>query len=81
MTGLINLKGDNLLMIYATKKQGESNERLMNRFKQLVQRSRIILKSKQERYHKKKANKKFVRAAAVVRAKFRSQKAREKFYS
>lgn len=68
-------------MIYATKKQGESNERLMNRFKQVVQRSRIILKSKQERFHKPKPKKRMVRKSAVMRAMHRTRKAKEKFYS
>lgn len=68
-------------MIYATKKKGESNERLMSRFKQVVQRSRIVLKAKQERFHKRKLRKRFLRAAAVVRAKYRSQKDRQQFYS
>jgi len=68
-------------MIYATKKKGESNERLISRFKQVVQRSRIIFKSKQERFHKKKPTKKFVRATAVMRSKHRTRKAREQFYS
>ena len=68
-------------MIYATKKQGESNERLMNRFKQVVQRSRILLKSKKERFHTAKPTKKFIRASAIVRSKHRVQKARRQFYS
>ncbi|MBN2096382.1 hypothetical protein JW752_03185 [Candidatus Peregrinibacteria bacterium] len=68
-------------MIYATKKQGESNERLINRFKQVVQRSRLILKAKQERFHKRQPTKKFVRAAAVMRAGHRSRKAKQQFYS
>lgn len=68
-------------MIYATKKQGESNERLMNRFKQVVQRSRIIFKSKKERFHSQKPTKKFVRQSAVIRSKHRAQKMREQFYS
>ena len=68
-------------MIYATKKQGESNERLINRFKQVVQRSRTLLKAKQERFHTRKPTKKFVRQAAVMRAKHRARKAKEQFYS
>ncbi|QQR84138.1 30S ribosomal protein S21 [Candidatus Peregrinibacteria bacterium] len=68
-------------MIYATKKSGESNERLMNRFKQVVQRSRIILKNKRGRYFEKPKTKNQVRTAAVVRAQHRTEKARKQFYS
>ena len=68
-------------MIYATKKQGESNERLLNRFKQVVQRSRILFQKKQNKYHSAKPTKKYVRAAAVMRASHRARKAKEQFYS
>lgn len=66
-------------MIYATKKPGESNERLINRFKQVMQRSRVIIKAKQDRLvHKPK--KRRVRNAALIRSKHRAEKAREKNY-
>lgn len=68
-------------MIYATKKQGESNERLINRFKQQVQRARVLLKTKQKKYHSAKPTKKYVRASAVMRFMHRSRKAKEQFYS
>ncbi len=68
-------------MIYATKKKGESNERLMSRFKQVVQRSRVIFKAKQERFHKKKLKKRVVRATAVKRSEYRAKKAKQQFYS
>ena len=68
-------------MIYATKKQGESNERLMNRFKQVIQRSRLLYKAKQERFHKKKPTKSYVRASAVKRAEHRTRRSREEHYS
>lgn len=68
-------------MIYATKKKGESNERLMSRFKQVVQRSRTILKAKQERFHKQPLKKRVVRIAAIKRAGNRAKKALKQFYS
>ncbi|MFC1729817.1 hypothetical protein ACFL6I_05720 [candidate division KSB1 bacterium] len=68
-------------MIYATKKKGESNERLINRFKQVVQRSRIIFRSKKERFRVAKPKKRSVRAAAVMRSKHRTKRAKEQFYS
>ncbi len=68
-------------MIYATKKQGESNERLINRFKHTVQRSRNILKAKHERFHQSEPTKRYIRQAAVKRAEHRAKRAKEKFYS
>ena len=67
-------------MIYAIKKPGESNERLINRFKQVVQRSRIIVKAKKDRLIPE-PNKRYVRNAAVIRSKHRVRRAKEKFYA
>jgi hypothetical protein len=67
-------------MIYAIKKQSESNERLMSRFKKIVQRSRIM-EMKRTRYHDQKPTKKYIREAAVKRAEYRKKRERAKFYS
>lgn len=67
-------------MIYAIKKQSESNERLMSRFKKIVQRSRIM-DGKKHRYHEQKPTKKYIREAAVKRAEYRRKRERAKFYS
>jgi len=75
------LNANEVFMIYATKKSNESNERLISRFKKLVQRSRIIMDTKKGRYHKSKPTKSYVRQAAVMREHHRKQKAKEKFYS
>lgn len=67
-------------MIYAIKKQSESNERLMSRFKKVVQRSRIM-DTKRNRYHKAKPTKLYMRIAATKRAAHRAAREKAKFYS
>ncbi len=67
-------------MIYAIKKQNESNERLMSRFKKVVQRSRV-LELKRKRYFQPKKTKKLVREAAVKREFYRAKREKAKFYS
>lgn len=67
-------------MIYAVKKQNESNERLMSRFKKIIQRSRIM-ELKRNRYFKKKLTKTQIREAAVKRSFYRKKRERAKFYS
>lgn len=67
-------------MIYAVKKQNESNERLMSRFKKVVQRSRIM-ETKRKRYYADKPTKKQVREAAVKRSHYRGKREKAKFYS
>ena len=67
-------------MLYAIKKQNESNERLMSRFKKVVQRSRIM-EGKRKRYFKSKPTKKIQREAAVMRSFYRAKREKAKFYS
>ncbi len=68
-------------MIYAIKKQNESNERLISRFKKLVQRSRIIIESKNRKTHKHKPKKGHIRQAAILRAGFRKEREMNQFAS
>ena len=68
-------------MIYAIKKQNESNERLISRFKKLTQRSRILMETKRGRFHANKPSKKFTREAAVKRSFFRDKRKKEQYYS
>ena len=67
-------------MIYAVKKANESNERLMSRFKKLVQRGRMM-ELKRNRYFADKPTKTKVRAAAIKREMYRKKRERAKFYS
>lgn len=67
-------------MIYAIKKSNESNERLMSRFKKVVQRSRVM-ELKRKRYFSDKPTKSKVRAAAIKREFYRKKRERAKFYS
>lgn len=68
-------------MIYATKKSGESNERLLSRFKQVVQRSRVLLDAKKKRFHSGPRSERYIRASAIIRSKHRAEKAKQQFYS
>jgi ribosomal protein S21 len=68
-------------MLYAIKKANESNERLISRFKKVVQRSRILLDAKRHRYQEREPRKRFVRNAAIKRDNYRKIRTREQFYS
>ncbi|PIZ74086.1 30S ribosomal protein S21 [Candidatus Peregrinibacteria bacterium CG_4_10_14_0_2_um_filter_43_11] len=61
-------------MIYTIKKDNESGERLMNRFKKIIKRSRILMDAKKKRFRIHKPTKKFVRQAAVMRAGHRKRR-------
>ena len=67
-------------MIYAVRKENESVDKLINRFKKQVQGTRLLLQVRKGRYHQKKLNKKKIREAAVVREMHRDEKAKRMYY-
>jgi hypothetical protein len=58
-------------MIYAIKKEWETNEKLILRYKKLFFQSRIANKLKAERYATRDLSKRKIREAAIIRAKYR----------
>ena len=68
-------------MLYAIKKSNESNERLISRFKKVVQRSRVLMDAKKHRYHEQEPRKRYIRQSAVKRDYYRRKRAKEQFYS
>lgn len=68
------------MKVTLVKKEGESNERLMSRFNKKVQGSRKLLLVRDIRYYSEDAKKPYVRAAAVMRSKYRSAREKSKFY-
>jgi len=66
--------------IYAVKKNNESVDRLINRFKRQVQQSRLLLKIKNKKFHQSKKKKRQVKAAAVMREYYRSEKRKMAYY-
>jgi ribosomal protein S21 len=58
----------------------ESVDRLIARFNKKMQSSKIIVRMKAKRYHKRPLRKREVRAAAVMRDMHRSRREKQKFY-
>ncbi len=58
-------------MIYAIKKDWETNEKMILRYKKLFFQSRIVSKLRNERYNKKPLTKKKIREKAIVREAYR----------
>ena len=67
-------------MIYAVRKENESVDKLINRFKKQVQGTRLLLQVRKGRYHQKKLTKKKIREAAVIREGHRTEKAKKMHY-
>lgn len=59
--------------IEVKKKTGESVESLLRRFKKRLQRSRILLHVKEDRFFKKDLTKRSMRVSALARNKKRRQ--------
>ncbi len=62
------------------KNDKESNERAITRFNKKVQGSRKLLKVRGEKFHAKKPTKRYVRSAAIMREKYRTQREKSRFY-
>lgn len=58
-------------MIYAIRKEGETNEKMILRYKKLFFQSRIVNKIRSERYAVWKQSKKQIRHSAIVRSHYR----------
>ncbi len=58
-------------MIYAVRKDWESNEKLVLRYKKLFFQSRMVTKLKKERYAIKAPKKRKIREQAIVRDQYR----------
>jgi ribosomal protein S21 len=58
-------------MIYAVKNEGETNEKMLLRYKKLFFQSRIVSKLRKERYNVKAPTKKKIREAAIIRSAYR----------
>lgn len=58
-------------MIYAVKQEGETNEKMILRYKKMFFQSRITNKIRNERYAVGKPTKKKIRESAIIRSKYR----------
>ncbi|MDP4008622.1 MAG: hypothetical protein Q8P68_05530 [Candidatus Peregrinibacteria bacterium] len=67
--------------VYAFKKTGQSDDKLVNEFNKRVQKARTIPRVRSTRYHQKDKSKRQVREGAVIRENYRAEAARKKFYS
>ncbi len=68
------------MAIKVVRNPKESVDRLIARFNKKVQSSRIMPLLKAKRYFKRPLRKREVRAAAIMRSHYRSQRERMKFY-
>ena len=76
---LYGINYNTLMSFYAVKQSGESNERLLNRFKKQVQRSRILIEAKEKMFHQRQPKKRHVRNAAIMREHYRKKRSKEQF--
>lgn len=59
-------------MIYAVRNEGETNEKLVLRYKKLFFQSRISSKLRNERYQTRSLNKRKKREQAIIRETYRA---------
>ncbi len=59
-------------MIYSVKHEGETNEKLILRYKKLFFQSRIATKIRNERYATRTVKKRKIREMAIIRSTYRN---------
>jgi ribosomal protein S21 len=66
--------------VHVKRDPKESFERMLSRFKKLLQRSHKLQEAKAKMTFSKKPTKRYVRQAAIMREYYRAEKAKRLFY-
>jgi len=69
------------MAVWALKRDNETNEKLIKRWKRQVNNARIMQKIRDERYQKGDPSKRVVRIAAIKRSGFQEKRRKEQFYA
>ncbi|MBT6143454.1 hypothetical protein HOH51_02990 [bacterium] len=68
------------MLIHVARDPKESFERMLSRFKKLLQRSHKIQIAKEQSRFRKKPTKRYTRQAAIMREYYRAEKKKRQFY-
>lgn len=69
------------MAIYAVRRENETVEKLINRFKKQTQGTRLVQLVRAQRYNTKTPSRRLVRLAALKRTEHRARRAKEQFYA
>jgi ribosomal protein S21 len=69
-----------MTLVHVKRDPKESFERMLSRFKKLLQRSHKIQEAKDNQYHQKADSKRYQRQAAIMREYYRARKAKRQLY-
>lgn len=69
-----------MTLVHVKRDPKESFERMLSRFKKLLQRSHKIQEAKDSQYHQKADSKRYQRQAAIMREYYRARKAKRQLY-
>ena len=69
-----------MTLVHVKRDPKESFERMLSRFKKLLQRSHKIQDAKEKQFHKKKPTKRYQRQYAIVSDKYRKARAKKRLY-
>ena len=70
-----------VMAVACQKREGESNEKLIGRWKKKTQQARIVKNVRGKMYFKRAESKTKEKDGAVVREKYRAKRRRNQFYS
>ena len=69
------------MAVYAIRRENETVEKLINRFKKQTQGTRLVQKVRAKRYRVKAASKRLIRLSALKREFYRARRRKEQFYA
>lgn len=69
-----------MTLVHVKRDPKESFERMLSRFKKLLQRSHKIQEAKENEFHQKAPTKRYQRQAAIMREHYRAKKAKRQLY-
>lgn len=69
-----------MAVVATIRREGETNERVIGRWKRKAQAAKTVEKVRGKLHFKKKPNSSRQKEQAIVREKFRSQKRKNQFY-
>ncbi len=69
------------MAIHSPKRGDECNDRLMQRFKQQVQKTGLLKQLRERSAHKRPPTRRIERLRALKREEFRAEKRKKQFYS
>ena len=69
------------MAVAVKKREGESNEKIISRWKKKTQQAKVIQRTREHRYFERNMSRTKKKEAAIVREGYRAKRKKNQFYS